>query len=823
MAARLKLSSPPPKPSPFNDVRYRFPLAPEDRLNVKNPTTANTLAGWPDDALIISGKWKEATPLQIRPILPGEMTFFLAPGQLLPDFKSIDLDDDKELAKLVFEGMLRVEVKGDAQKKQLQASGVLEALGVAPTCAFYGPLRLTGPFYRTALLDPDGLLPGELTRTVRGKNRDVLVTDPNWRRLAIERFIKGTYKPFLRTWPTLRLDDAGRCDMPVAVAAADGSFSFGVALGWSRTKRTTPADPADANTFEPTPTVPFLRHVGTLLREKQGNADALFVEVMNNEDTSKQWNDRFLASLRELGFGSLTADLPVEQVVREFQICAKAPVVAEASNPAQTPAQLALRDFSDLVSVANRHRYTGPVSGRANLETRKLIDAWAQSSQRCPVVMPAWATKDLDASDTPKAGTIATHNDVWARREPPSETKQPRIPPARPKFIVFCADFTQTNPGTTLSAGDLVRVGYNKHFGGKPSGAVAIWPDTRRSMPTAEVTPKNLFNGKEAELIRQRAEPPIAANILASSFKVVRAVAEQECIGYLDQLNGYDDAGISIGLFHSSLALAKRNPTGSTPLGGLAAYLDYLRYAGRITTDFLKPQGLAVFPEQDKTKAAHSQSSGSHQQPLGYVDDLGAARAMTKAGVLELIPSWRSVWRWMNIERHDKEFANASWNMALRRLKLILKAKMGVNPKDDRQTGAPTIGSVFTTELLIAFLYRWHVKVPAGVCKGDKASKWIDSTYAIAAKNQEKSGKGWEEELETALFLQLDEFVALPEYASNTELHDQFIQIKSPAWVDLNADPPVVRDPSLGYRLDPLLRKLSPTDKFLLQPPDADP
>src|SRR5262249_21898033 len=122
----------------------------------------------------------------------------------------------------------------------------------------------------------------------------------------------------------------------------------------------------------------------------------------------------------------------------------------------------------------------------------------------------------------------------------------------------FSGQFSPLAPGQKppmVPVGSFTKTKYG-------GGPFAVPP--RHTLKDAEVLPEALIGNPLGGLS--------AAQRL--TFKVVRSVAEVECLGFLDSLNAYDTALLSLGLCHWTLGLNSQ-----VTQAELAAYLSYLQYA----------------------------------------------------------------------------------------------------------------------------------------------------------------------------------------------------------------------------------------------------
>lgn len=803
----------------FGPLRFRVPISATDRGNISTPDTApgNVIEDWPEDALAITGVWPAPLnrALMLRPIFPGAMRFIADNPQAAPSLDEVLTHvqngrvDDTYLDAVQMTGTLLIRVQQSGHMTEMRRVGTIEALAECPTVALYGPIRLGSKFLREALLDFNrGMLAGA---TFDGL-RVVRPGDADWEARALAGFLGGSYEPMLRAREALTQDDAEQTAMPEVVLNADRSFALGVAIGWMRDAREAPVSVSDSK-LEIIPTAVFLRHVGTRVREDvldAANVDALMSKIFENEDSSKPWTDRLTATLKAMGFGALDGSLQLEQVIREFQISAAGSIAATSRTLVISPQQLALRHFGDLQATANLELYAGPLSGRANEKTRRSVSGWVARGQRCPLLIVAYSAADLDANERPRAGAVPVYADLWSRKE--TET---------PTLRMFAADFTRLVAGLPLTEAELELIGYYAPYLGT-GGPSTLKPTIGRRVAYAEVTPRRLLEVDEDELIA--ALPPAAASeqarALASTFKVVRAVSEFECLGFLDKINAYDNAGISYGPCHWAMAGAIDKPNGATELGGLAAYLRYLSESNVVPdVDVFAPQGLAAAasPGRDAAAIARATSGASFINPLCFLDDRGKPRPMDRHGPETMIPSWRCLYRWVAIGRRHEAIGLATWRMALRRLHRLRATPIILKPASGGQSEVSvTIAAAFTSELVMAQLMRWHVKIPGAVVAGsgakERASDYIVQAYKdAAAAASSASGNAWTAALIEQLRKQLEIFIAKTG-TQHDELDEHFDQIADPPWIDDSTDPPTVSDPSFGYALDPRLRILSPQD-----------
>lgn len=812
------------KPPGFGPLHFRFPVAQVDRARVLSADlSASPLKDWPSEALFLEGNVEDpSTPVTLRPLFPGTIRFLASDPASVPSLEAIETDDkgkvtDKSLKDYALVGNLMVRLIDPKQITTMKKEGTIGALGESPNWALYGPVRLTPAFFRGALLKVNGLA-APIHESSKAKSVVIKPADPKWEQRAFRNFLAGLHEPPLRCGEALSQDDAERLPMPELVIDASGSFTFAMALGWLRSSEL-PSSPIDPD-IEIVPAVPFLRHVGKKLREPVLNlpGDLLLAKVFEGEDTSGPWTDRLGEQLRAIGFGPLEGKTSVERALREFQIAATADLAATAITGADAE-KVGSRDFRALVAVANSARYEGPNSGRANMETRACIRRWVDLGQRSPILISAF---EWNAAKTEVAkDEIAKFNDVWDRYEVEDT-----------KLRMFAADFTRVNAGKTIDEKGLEPIGQysvitKKNIGGP--GPLTITKASRSEL--AEFRPGRVGFDEKTLAEAKLGDKNYAA---ASTFRIIRAVSEIECLGYLDQINAYDDAGISFGPCHWSLGGLKKKGKKTKPtddckeegeLGGFATYLHYLdSLKSGQEVDVFASQGLMPLLSGKTTAeaAARSQSNAANKWPLGWIDDRGKSRPMTFADILEAVPTWRNFYRWVDIGRRHDDIGTAAWKMSLRRLHQLLSVGFPRNlltPEHQKAMPKPTLGDIFTSELAVALLLRWHVKVPNTVVKTEKQKMGktetlvvivrenIRSVYNAAKATKPKDADGWQ----SALIEELKKVGTTVDAGFKKD----FEEISERPWF---------KDGSRGYQLDQNLASLSVKDaSFVLLGPHPGP
>ena len=730
--------------------RLRFPLSLGDSelnlidqasLNIEEvPVTMASSADWAWDkvpeTLVLNFKYLTAKSAQIRPVFPGYLRFIVdglwpLKGNLnLPKPEDIkfkkgttELEDESfdSLPKLGRLMVTMAAVKKTKKKtdqmpsaKEMQEAAI-PGIGYAPLVAWYGPVLLTRDFIQRTILQ-------KLTRlSVAGRApRIVEPSDSDeWPRYALAGFIRGMYQPPLRLGDDPSKDDAITCPMPeipFVKEAVATSLTITMAIPrpsrmWLDKKGDFPNIPSSYPShpqFNIIPARAFMRHLRDTLIDNPPDTNA-FSKVLAVEDYPKSLQ----GDLLELGFNvvkpsvdgnpSTSLSDTLEWGVREFQIYAKAPRVAKLNTTRQGM-------FNSLRSEENIAPYTGFPSGRANQETRRLIQHWKDKRFRCPVILAGFEPGEVKGGKPQAEPKDSHHYNIWK-----AEDISDRVGGTEEKPVyatVFAADHSGYffNPAFQISPQDAICIGtfyrINTEF---PGGPVAL--AKHHTALDGEVRLKSLTGITDAK-------PPKATE---STYKVVRAVAEIECGGQFDSLNAYDNSNISMGIFHWTAAI---------PDSELAALFAYMRREGA------PAESLDAYRELfGKFGLGTNTKWGNGPAALGWVKLLGqrthyagSIGLMADDGIFEnlerkkgsypasYLRSWHVFYRVVMCARARQPelvgFRRANWDFARFRLRDILRSKF--TPIQGKR-----IKEIFTSELVVAMILRWHILRPSDMVGGD--------------------------------------------------------------------------------------------------------
>jgi hypothetical protein len=467
----------------------------------------------------------------------------------------------------------------------------------------------------------------------------------------------------------------------------------------------------------------------------------------------------FIAELRgdlqAIGFGPLADGDPVartfgaylESAVREFQIYAAMPRVARFATPADNlPVVPNPGLVGTLIGQDNDQRYTGPISGALNVETRALLKMWVERDWHCPVVVEARALTPADRIALRNPATPGKRGIVFAHAVPVANRNLWRRLEARAlgnlanlSFIAW--DFTRHYPQPPGRLDDDPVVISRWHFVSW-QGAAAVPPD--HNWPEAEIKPDTIFGAFPNPAQRH------AQAAFWSTFRVFRAIAEPESVGTLDGMNAWDSAIVSGGPWHWTLGLGKDNNGDPPPLaqqvsiypGELGPLVSFT--ASRLPADyatFLGAFGIQPREPWANPPVAHW-SPGQRkyrgwillQDPAGnWVDTRNQNPATVPAGnfpaqnqedldLIEVLHNWHWVYRWQMLARVGNAIRPLMWDLSRARLRALLTADWG-------GAGGAVAGlrveQVFTSEQAVAMLERIHVNQPEWVLGvSDRTAEW---------------------------------------------------------------------------------------------------
>ena len=241
-----------------------------------------------------------------------------------------------------------------------------------------------------------------------------------------------------------------------------------------------------------------------------------------------------------------------------------------------------------------------------------------------------------------------------------------------------------------------------------------------------------------------------------STFRVVRAVAEVECIGFFDSFNAYDRGVTSLGPCHWTIALETNKTLDETPeLPALFAYLRWLGgAAGEAFDSVLGGAGCGV----DREWTAPTCWDATQRKYVARVTlerETGAPLVLAGAEIdrAEWFRQWHWCFRFSTAARTIPEFRRRMWDFARLRLRDLLATPwvprlMTVDPATGPRPA--TVGDLFTSERAAGILLRWHVNAPSDLLPIRAASK-LTAAFANAGAAAWGDPAGWGDDKEAAL------------------------------------------------------------------------
>lgn len=452
--------------------------------------------------------------------------------------------------------------------------------------------------------------------------------------------------------------------------------------------------------------------------------------------------------LRELGFWLVKKkgktfpgafDLTTELAVREFQIYARRKEVATEDLEADAKSR-----YTDRLSAfSNDEPYVGPVSGVVNEATRKQLARWLELNLCCPVVIEAWEgkydrakkrwtlTKPHQSSHGPgKDGGVSNAGNLWHHKD--MRTKAKGWGPG--KVAVFARDFSRAGGALVKErgVGDDRLLVIGDYFKAGPRSLPRF-----HSTPEAEMSPFDWIGEQAA-----------TTGAAASTYKVIRAMSTQENGGFLDGLNAWDNAFLSVGPFHSTMGLTAAGKVEQGELGGALAYVKYaspesfrevfedgfgFTISGAFGRDVAEVRR-RVYPrfpalkEEDGAFRALEEGRTSATKEVKVAGKDGACEVTVRVPAKRKAPrqaeiapfdwfrSWHWFYRFQMLARESSDWRSAWWDLGRIRLRDIFEADWGPTPAlyvqpDPKGPKRPaTVGDVFTSELAAGWLLRIHAR-----------------------------------------------------------------------------------------------------------------
>jgi hypothetical protein len=439
-----------------------------------------------------------------------------------------------------------------------------------------------------------------------------------------------------------------------------------------------------------------------------------------------------------------TFDLATYWALREFQAYAKMEHAAQ-ENTQSTATRYVDRLAQIVIPQANR--YTGRVSGVLNQRTRQLLQHWVDNRWRCPVVAEAWNMQGNNRS------TLAQAN-VWRHDEVPAGRR------------VYVRDFTEYYDfPADRNRNDLIVLGARVDYLNW-AGPVSKVP--QHTWREAEMLPERLVGVALAQLTTAQ----------RSTYKVVRAVSEVECMGFFDSVNAYDNAFISLGPCHWTLGIVNNGNQDAQNVriveeGELCGFLAYLRQADAASfEEALGFFGLRV----DEAWGTNGQAlyNAAQRKYTGWValeqENGTYQRVREREPDANYLKTWHWFYRYVMAGRTITGFQRRMWHLARTRLRDLRRSAWGAGVAaiplgPPGQTRPATVGDVFTSEKAMGIILRWHIRFPGHILTNGQAATRLRNALQRARVAQPALGwtgapTTWTPAHETALIQGLRDEVA---------------------------------------------------------------
>jgi hypothetical protein len=393
------------------------------------------------------------------------------------------------------------------------------------------------------------------------------------------------------------------------------------------------------------------------------------------------------------------------------------------------------------------------------------LDVWEEKgtsedkkvNYQCPVVIDQLDAWDGDLSELDDLdGRVLGPDDVWEVGNPPPNSRWQFVARDYSGMFAILAGDVAFAEAPEMQQPDWLhkrrvfgyrRAAYKK--GAEPQDPpVPSWPDDGLTVwpwRALELRPQLLK--EDASLIK-------GEGTWSSAFKIIRALSVNECYAFLDLLQNYDDAFLSLPLFHFSVpsveATAKSMP--KSPLGGLVGYLEHV-LQGK-DREFLGRCGLRVDKNwnwQDHLGAGAAYDTGSgedHSTPSGIegtLEQIGGKVGKT-AGLplhdsLDLLRRPHVAYRVAMFLRTNEAVRVAIWRFALHRLRQVAWLRL---PEDDEIPAdwqGRRLGEIVTSELALAMILRLAVKSPGWILTATKQAAGGRVDLRVSMYGGASSGK----------------------------------------------------------------------------------
>jgi hypothetical protein len=225
-----------------------------------------------------------------------------------------------------------------------------------------------------------------------------------------------------------------------------------------------------------------------------------------------------------------------------------------------------------------------------------------------------------------------------------------------------------------------------------------------------------------------------------STYKVIRAVAQVECAGCFDGVNGWDVARVSLGPYNFALFLRGAQAELPAFLSFLATTApdDFNAAFARYGIDTAEPWPVDAAPIQNKLYDRTARKWVTYLKQRG-LEIVPGSRIISLAGNPVVIGNdadyfrnWHWFYRWVMACRVFPNIWRQCWDFCRYRLQALLQAEL---PATAGLPDHTTLGQVFTSEYAVTALLRAHVNMPTSVIMQRRASDTIANSVANSKPN----------------------------------------------------------------------------------------
>ena len=232
---------------------------------------------------------------------------------------------------------------------------------------------------------------------------------------------------------------------------------------------------------------------------------------------------------------------------------------------------------------------------------------------------------------------------------------------------------------------------------------------------------------------------------------MIRAVSEVECEGFLDGINGWDNAFISLGPYHWVLGIAHNTRAGNVSGGTLPSFFAFLKEREQnghhnAFTQAIGFFGAGVDKAWNRTGKELYLRSQRHfsRGRITLQQENGSFKAMPKTrregGVQfgNYFRNWHWFYRFVMASRTIKGFQRDIWIFARLRIRGLLSLPMDIPHFTATRRTPPRLGEVYTSERAIALLLRWHVRAPAHIIRRGKPGSALTLAFSVAMSEMKR-------------------------------------------------------------------------------------